>query len=77
MYDYSHFCNKVESIHFLLFYIQCFFFFFVEVILNSMLGVFTEIDNRIKPIALYTIFHIGLMYFILFGVNLFYSFVTY
>ena len=37
------------------------FFFFVEVILNSMLGVFTEIDNRIKPIALYTIFHIGLM----------------
>ena len=52
-------------------------FFFFEGILNSMLGVFTEIDNRIKPIALYTIFHIGLMYFILFGVNLFYSFVTY
>ena len=76
MYDDSNFCNKVESIHFLLFKIQC-FFFFLEGILNSMLGVFTEIDNRIKPIALYTIFHIGLMYFILFGVNLFYSFVTY
>ena len=46
---------------FIFYYLKFNAFFFLEGILNSMLGVFTEIDNRIKPIALYTIFHIGLM----------------